>query len=172
MKRTFPGWWAGLDVSGRVVQVAASQESLLGPWTRENVVRCRVVLDPERKSSRLGRAAQARRAAGGPRALGRLSASIAEWAVIRTEILERDLHRCVACGSYTRALEVHHIEKASQGGTDFDRDLLVTLCTACHAKTDESFASGRLLVIPLGAGRFDCRLVRKPSKFAPDPVAP
>ena len=54
MKRTFSSWWAALE-SGRVVQVAASQEVLLGAWTREQIVRCRVVLEPERKPSRLGR---------------------------------------------------------------------------------------------------------------------
>jgi hypothetical protein len=34
------------------------------------------------------------------------------------------------------ALEVHHVVKRSQGGSDFDLDLLVALCRWGHDQTD------------------------------------
>ena len=52
------------------------------------------------------------------------------------------------------ALEVHHVVKRAQGGSDFDLDRLVTLCPPCHAQTDAPYARGRLVVTPRGAGRF------------------
>ena len=41
----------------------------------------------------------------------------------------------------------------------------MTLCHACHAQTDAPYARGRLVVTPLGAGRFDCEVVRARSKW-------
>jgi hypothetical protein len=35
-----------------------------------------------------------------------------------------------------RRLDVHHVVKRSQGGSDFDLDLLVALCRWCHDQTD------------------------------------
>ena len=72
---------------------------------------------------------------------------------------------CEACGARA-GLEVHHIEKRSKGGSDYDLDRLVTLCHACHAQTDAPYATGRLIVTPLGAARFACEIVQRPSKWA------
>ena len=51
-------------------------------------------------------------------------------------------------------LEVHHVVKRAQGGSDFDLDRLVALCPPCHAQTDAAYARGRLVITPLGDGRF------------------
>ena len=52
------------------------------------------------------------------------------------------------------ALEVHHVVKRAQGGSDFDLDRLVALCPPCHALTDAPYLRGRLVVMPSGGGRF------------------
>src|SRR5262249_37848613 len=82
-----------------------------------------------------------------------------EWALIRDAVLARDRWACQGCGARTR-LEVHHVQKRSQGGSDFDLDRLVTVCRPCHAQTDAPYAKGRLVVTPLGAGRFGFTVVR------------
>jgi hypothetical protein len=52
------------------------------------------------------------------------------------------------------ALEVHHILKRAQGGSDFDLDRLVAPCPPYHAQTDAPYLRGRLVVMPSGGGRF------------------
>ena len=47
---------------------------------------------------------------------------------LRDEILDRDGHQCRACGSANR-LHVHHRKPGIN-----DRDLLITVCAACHAR--------------------------------------
>jgi hypothetical protein len=64
------------------------------------------------------------------------------------------------------ALEVHHVVKRAQGGSDFDLDRLVALCPCCHAQTDAPYARGRLVIIPLGAGRFSVEVIREADKWA------
>jgi hypothetical protein len=49
--------------------------------------------------------------------------------------------RCLACGRWG-ALEVHHVVKRAQGGSDFDLDRLVALCPPCHALTDATGVAG------------------------------
>jgi hypothetical protein len=72
---------------------------------------------------------------------------------------------CTASEMRSR-LEVHHVVKRAQGGSDFDLDRLVTLCPACHAQTDAPYARGRLLITPLGAGRFTAEVTRGADKWA------
>jgi 5-methylcytosine-specific restriction endonuclease McrA len=72
--------------------------------------------------------------------------------------------RCQACGR-GGALEVHHVVKHAQGGSDFDLDRLVALCPACHAQTDAPYARGRLVVTSLGAGRFTVEVTRGADKW-------
>src|SRR5215468_2699663 len=84
-----------------------------------------------------------------------------DW--IRDAVLARSRWTCQACGVRT-GLEVHHVRKRSQGGSDFDLDWLVTLCRACHAQTDAPYATGRLVVTPLGSGHFECAVVHARSK--------
>jgi hypothetical protein len=47
-----------------------------------------------------------------------------------TEVLRRDGWRCQSCGARTN-LQVHHIQKRSQGGRDTNENL-ITLCAKCH----------------------------------------
>ena len=64
------------------------------------------------------------------------------------------------------ALEVHNVVKRAQRGSDFDLDRLVALCPACHAQTDAPYARGRLVVTPLGDGRFTFEVIRGIDKWA------
>jgi len=114
---------------------------------------------------RVGAAARRRIQDGGPRATGRLAATIEEWAAIRRLIFRRAHWRCQACGRWG-ALEVHHVVKRAQGGSDFDLDRLVALCPPCHTQTDAPYARGRLVISPLGGGRFTCAIARGPDKWA------
>src|SRR5262249_45909823 len=102
--------------------------------------------------------------AGGPRATRRDAASLAEWDAIRDYVLARARWACQACGTRT-GLEVHHVIKRAQGGSDFDPDTLVVLCRRCHAQTDAPYGRGRLIVTPLGAGQFRCEVIRGTSKW-------
>ncbi len=52
---------------------------------------------------------------------------------LRWHILRRDGWRCQSCGAMS-SLEVHHQQFRSQSGEDSELNL-ITLCTACHAKT-------------------------------------
>ncbi len=79
-------------------------------------------------------------------------------------MLARARWACQACGART-GLAVHHVRKRSQGGSDFDLDWLVALCQACHARTDAPYATGRLVVIPLGVGQFKCEVIHRRSKW-------
>lgn len=49
----------------------------------------------------------------------------------RKAVYRRDNYRCALCDS-NRGLQVHHVVRRSQGGTDFPHNL-VTLCWRCHA---------------------------------------
>src|SRR6266436_3322292 len=113
-----------------------------------------------RRRTWLGRAASQRVKAGGPRALGRRAASVSEWASIRTIVLSRAGWRCQACG-VRRRLDVHHVVKRSQGGSDFDLDQLVALCRWCHDQTDAPYERGRLVVTAMGHGQFRFDVVKE-----------
>ncbi len=113
----------------------------------------------------LGRASRRRIRTGGPLALGRPSASLEAWREIRVQVLARARWVCQVCGVRTR-LEVHHVIKRAQGGSDFDLDRLVALCHPCHAQTDAPYRRGRLVITPLGGGRFTCEVIRGIDKWA------
>ena len=98
------------------------------------------------------------------RATGRPAASRLEWEAIQSQVRSRAGWRCQACGRRSR-LDVHHVIKRSRGGSDFDLDRLVALCRACHDQTDAPLAAGRLLVTPLGEGRFAFEVVHGPAKY-------
>ena len=104
--------------------------------------------------------ARRRKRAAGPRAQGRRAASWPEWAAIREQVLARANWRCQAC-RLRRRLDVHHVVKRSQGGSDFDLDQLVALCRWCHDQTDAPYERGRLVVTILGDGRFGFETVRR-----------
>jgi HNH endonuclease len=71
--------------------------------------------------------------------------------------------RCQACGRGGR-LDVHHVVKRSQGGSDFDLDQLVALCRWCHDQTDGPYERGRLVVTALGDGQFTFDVIRRPAR--------
>jgi hypothetical protein len=56
--------------------------------------------------------------------------------------------------------------QACPGGSDFDLDRLVALCPPCHAQTDAPYVRGRLIITPLGAGRFTIEVTRGADKWA------
>src|SRR5207245_10508811 len=93
----------------------------------------------------LRQAAPGRIRAGGPRAKGRPAASGTQWTAICELVKARAGWRCQACGLRTR-LDVHHVVKRAQGGSDLDPDNLVALCRACHDQTQAAFSKGRLVV--------------------------
>jgi 5-methylcytosine-specific restriction endonuclease McrA len=113
----------------------------------------------------LGRASRRRIRGGGPLALGRPSATLEAWREIRAHVVARVHWVCQACGVRTR-LEVHHVVKRAQGGSDFDLDRLVALCRPCHAQTDAAYTRGRLVITPLGNGRFTIEVIRGADKWA------
>ena len=62
--------------------------------------------------------------------------------------------------------------KRSQGGSDFDLDLLVALCRWCHDQTDAPYERGRLVVTALGAGQFTFEVVQRPGRGTPQARVP
>ena len=108
----------------------------------------------------LRRAPWPRRQPDQPRARGRATASPEQWQAIRDVVLARAGWRCQACGRGGR-LDVHHVVKRSQGGSDFDLDQLVALCRWCHDQTDAPYERGRLIVTALGAGEFTFEVVQQ-----------
>jgi 5-methylcytosine-specific restriction endonuclease McrA len=114
---------------------------------------------------RIGWASRRRIRDGGPLAAGRPSATLEAWREIRAQVLARAQWVCQACQVRTR-LEVHHVVKRAQGGSDFDLDHLVALCRPCHAQTDAPYRRGRLVITPLGGGRFACEIARGADKWA------
>lgn len=54
----------------------------------------------------------------------------AQWRKTRIVVMERDHHRCRACGS-RHGLEAHHVVMRSLGGKD-DASNLIALCKDCH----------------------------------------
>jgi HNH endonuclease len=118
-----------------------------------------------RRRTRIGARARRRILAGGPRATGRRAASVAEWTAIRELVLARARWVCQACG-LRRRLDVHHVVKRSQGGSDFDLNRLVALCRSCHDQTDAPYSRGRLVITPLGLGAFRFEMVQRARKWA------
>lgn len=50
---------------------------------------------------------------------------------VRKAVYKRDGYTCALCDS-PRGLQVHHVVPRSEGGTDYQHNLL-TLCWRCHA---------------------------------------
>ena len=73
--------------------------------------------------------------------------------MIRLAVVLRARFRCQACHQRA-ALDVHHVVKRAQGGSDFDLDRLVALCRPCHDLSDAPYIKGRLVITPLGDGNF------------------
>jgi len=119
----------------------------------------------------VGQSALRRVRAGGLRALGRRAASASEWASIRMTVLARAGWRCQACG-LRRRLDIHHVVKRSQGGSDFDLNQLTALCRWCHDQTDAPYERGRLVVAALGDGQFRFEVIKRTGRHADPDVCP
>lgn len=104
-----------------------------------------------RRTGRPGRAARARVRAGGKLAVGRASASLAEWRETKQAVFEREGGRCQWSGR--PGTDYHHVVKRSAGGSDHP-DNVVLLARKAHDRTDWPYAKGRLVVTALGGGRF------------------
>ena len=141
---------SGIRCSVRFVRLPTWANLALTSMRRAQRLRTRV---------RVGQASRRRIRAGGPLAVGRLSATVEAWREIRAQVVARAQWAYRACQVRTR-LEVHHVVNRAQGGSDFDLDRLVALCPACHAQTDTPYARDRLVITPLGAGRFTVELTR------------
>ena len=111
----------------------------------------------------LARRTRPRQRRGDARAKGRPAASVSEWKLIRQTVLARAGWRCQACG-VRRRLDVHHVMKRSQGGSDFDLEHLVALCRWCHDQTDAPYVRGRLTVTALGDGQFQFDVIWRGSE--------
>lgn len=111
---------------------------------------------------RLDQRAIARRRDGGPRAIGRDALSVEGYAVLRQMIWARALGLC----EFTRAaegpntvLEFEHAVPRSHGGADSWENVWLA-SSKMHRAKEAPFALGRLVVTPLGDGRFRFQYVR------------
>ena len=60
--------------------------------------------------------------------------AIDDYGALKEDIKKRDNYKCRKCGS-TYGLLVHHIREAKKRpDLFFDKDNLITLCSACHGK--------------------------------------
>lgn len=121
-----------------------------------------------RSRRRVGQRAVERRRAGGPRATGRSSVSVAEWRVIKARVWQRAGGRCEVVLEGLRCPhgvdDPEHVLACSAGGSD-DPNNVAAVCRRCHRRTEVEYARGRLVITPLGDGRFACRLVVARDKF-------
>lgn len=104
----------------------------------------------KRGTRRLGQRAAERRAAGGKRAVGRDSASVEEWTARVRTVYALARGRCERPTCRRSMVDVHHVVKRSQGGSDA-LDNLVGLCRRCHDQTDAAWVDGRLVIERLPA---------------------
>ena len=111
----------------------------------------------------MGRVRSEPRAPDGAPDTGR-RATAREWAILRLAVIIRAHFRCQACGRRA-PLDVHHVLKRSQGGSDFDLDQLVALCRHCHDLTDAPYSGGRLVITRVGEGGFQCARIWRASKW-------
>lgn len=91
------------------------------------------------------------------------------WATVKAMVLVRDKWRCRVCHDW--AADVHHVQKRSTGGKARRPYLdspenLISLCRSCHTRTDAPYALGRLVIQPLGLGKFQSEIVYASDKFA------
>lgn len=88
---------------------------------------------------------------------------------VQSELFWRSDGRCevvlVGLRCIRRAQDPHHVQKRSQGGSD-TADNLIAMCRDHHDRTDFPYPRGRLVIRPLGQGRFECAIVTAPDKFA------
>jgi len=88
---------------------------------------------------------------------------------VQSEVSQRADGRCevvlVGLRCIRRIEDSHHVIKRSQGGSD-TLDNVLAICRDHHDRTDWPYKRGRLVIRPLGQGRFECAIVTAPDKFA------
>lgn len=121
-----------------------------------------------RGTVKIGAASAKRRREGGQRALGRDSATSAEYEALRAALIARsgggacEVHRAPCQG-----IEICHVIKASQGGRDVPENTFLG-CRAANRAMDASYTKGRLTMIHVvvrGVSLLDWELVRAANKF-------
>jgi len=73
---------------------------------------------------------------------GRKRVSRAKYLALCRRVIERDGHRCVACGQ-SQGLTPHHVLRRARGGSD-TMENLASVCVACHDLLD----TDRLCLLP------------------------
>jgi hypothetical protein len=116
-----------------------------------------------RTSVRVGAAARRRIQDGGPRATGRPAASLEEWTAIRRVVFRRS----VAAGAPSRFTT----SSSAPRGARTSISTLVALCPSYHAQTDTPYAHGRLIITPLGNGRFTVAITQGADKWGDPPLS-
>jgi 5-methylcytosine-specific restriction endonuclease McrA len=71
----------------------------------------------------------------------RLKLSLAEYQMLRNQVLKRDGWRCQCCGK-SNDLHVHHVKSRGNLGDDTMRNL-ITLCAKCHEAFHRPIAFNR-----------------------------
>ena len=136
---------------------------------------------------RPGDAARERRLAGGKIAVGRASATSAEYAAVKARVWTRAQGRCevvleghVPTGEEelragwrcpVPARDPHHVVPRSAGGRETENNL-IAICGWHHGRVAWPYRDGRLVIRPLSQGRFDCRLVFAQDKFEARRLSP
>lgn len=88
---------------------------------------------------------------------------------VQSKIALRSERRCEVVVDGVRCYkwfhDYHHVQKRSQGGPDTANNVLA-ICREHHDRTDFPYKRGRLVIRPLGQGRFECAIVTAADKFA------
>lgn len=117
-----------------------------------------------RRRARVGAAARRRIRAGGVLATGRPAETLAGWRAVKAAVWARAGGRCEYHQTH-RGTEYHHVVARSHGGADSVENV-VLLCRTAHAQVSAPYANGRLVVVPLGAGRFRFTVLVAADKWA------
>jgi hypothetical protein len=91
------------------------------------------------------------------------AAAEAEYVAFILAIKDRDGWRCRHCGNARGPLDLHHVWKPRARHL-IDPDGCLMLCRRCHERCEGPFNQGRLIVTPLGRGRFHCEVIYARSK--------
>ena len=115
----------------------------------------------------VGRASAKRRREGGQKALGRDSATVAEYEALRRALWVRSFGGGCEVHRNHNGTQICHVIKRSQGG----RDVLTNTfwgCAAANRAMDAAYSRGRLTMLHVvvnGVSVLDWELVRAANKF-------
>lgn len=99
-----------------------------------------------------------------PRVKGRPSVSVVAWRAIVLDLTTRCHSTCeVPWCRHVAAVEAHHVQPTSLGGSDSPENILM-VCRTCHARFDAPFIKGKHVAEGLGRERFRVALEFRESK--------